>query len=156
MPNHRTLHTGREKLSEFLNRRIGFRAKRKFAALNRLPLPNFVCFEPERVWICYVRLAQVLHRNRDAGLAVTRSKRDPLSIDMKAPRLVAEDPHPLDFQVEDVDRERARLRELVSDFVLEPTNQPWGNRSMLFRDPDGNLINFFTPPSRSEREGGLK
>jgi len=62
----------------------------------------------------------------------------------------------LDFQVEDVDRERARLRELVSDFVLEPTNQPWGNRSMLFRDPDGNLINFFTPPSRSEREGGLK
>jgi predicted enzyme related to lactoylglutathione lyase len=60
----------------------------------------------------------------------------------------------LDFQVEDVDRERARLQELVSDFVLEPTNQPWGNRSMLFRDPDGNLINFFTPPSRDEREGG--
>jgi hypothetical protein len=22
---------------------------------------------------------------------------------------------------------------------------PWGNRSILFRDPDGNLINFFTP-----------
>jgi hypothetical protein len=22
---------------------------------------------------------------------------------------------------------------------------PWGNRSLLFRDPDGNLINFFTP-----------
>lgn len=62
----------------------------------------------------------------------------------------------LDFQVEDVDRERARLRELVSDFVLEPTDQPWGNRSMLFRDPDGNLINFFTPPNRDEREGGLK
>jgi hypothetical protein len=26
---------------------------------------------------------------------------------------------------------------------MEPTDQPWGNRSMLFRDPDGNLINFF-------------
>jgi hypothetical protein len=24
---------------------------------------------------------------------------------------------------------------------------PWGNRSLLFRDPDGNLINFFTPVS---------
>jgi hypothetical protein len=22
---------------------------------------------------------------------------------------------------------------------------PWGNRSLLFRDPDGNLVNFFTP-----------
>jgi hypothetical protein len=24
---------------------------------------------------------------------------------------------------------------------------PWGNRSLLFRDPDRNLINFFTPVS---------
>lgn len=59
----------------------------------------------------------------------------------------------LDFQVDDVDRERVRLRELVNDFVLEPTNQPWGNRSMLFRDPDGNLINFFAPIRRAEGEG---
>lgn len=22
---------------------------------------------------------------------------------------------------------------------------PWGNRSMLFRDPDGNLLNLFEP-----------
>jgi hypothetical protein len=22
---------------------------------------------------------------------------------------------------------------------------PWGNRSLMFRDPDGNLVNFFTP-----------
>ena len=50
----------------------------------------------------------------------------------------------LDFEVEDVDAERARLQPLVQQFVLEPTNQPWGNRSMLFRDPDGNLINFYT------------
>jgi catechol 2,3-dioxygenase-like lactoylglutathione lyase family enzyme len=51
----------------------------------------------------------------------------------------------LDFQVDNVDEERARLGETIREFVLEPTNQPWGNRSMLFRDPDGNLINFFTP-----------
>ena len=31
------------------------------------------------------------------------------------------------------------------NFVNEPTTLPWGNRSLLFRDPDGNLINFFTP-----------
>jgi len=51
----------------------------------------------------------------------------------------------LDFQVNDVDQERVRLRALVDQFVLEPTDQPWGSRSMLFRDPDGNLINFFSP-----------
>jgi hypothetical protein len=31
--------------------------------------------------------------------------------------------------------------------VLEPTTMPWGNRSLLFRDPDGNLVNLFTRPS---------
>jgi len=54
----------------------------------------------------------------------------------------------LDFQVADVDAERARLQDLVGSFVLDPTDQPWGNRSMLFRDPDGNLINFFAPINR--------
>ena len=49
----------------------------------------------------------------------------------------------LDFEVEDVDQERTRLQQIVREFVLEPTTQPWGNRSMLFRDPDGNLINVF-------------
>jgi uncharacterized glyoxalase superfamily protein PhnB len=58
----------------------------------------------------------------------------------------------LDFQVEDVDRERARLASMIKEFVLEPTNQPWGNRSMLFRDPDGNLINFFAPINRGQQE----
>lgn len=62
----------------------------------------------------------------------------------------------LDFQVEDVDRERERIRELVGEIVLEPTNQPWGNRSMMFRDPDGNLINFFAPIRRTAEREGLK
>ena len=46
----------------------------------------------------------------------------------------------LDFEVEDVDTERTRLEGVVVDWVLEPTTQPWGNRSMSFRDPDGNLV----------------
>ncbi|SEE06788.1 Uncharacterized conserved protein PhnB, glyoxalase superfamily [Rhizobiales bacterium GAS188] len=49
----------------------------------------------------------------------------------------------LDFEVEDVDAERLRLQAIVAEFVMEPKTQPWGNRSMLFRDPDGNLINMF-------------
>ena len=51
----------------------------------------------------------------------------------------------LEFFVADVDGEFVRLKEWVSEFVQEPTTMPWGNRSLLFRDPDGNLVNLFTP-----------
>lgn len=51
----------------------------------------------------------------------------------------------LDFLVDDVDAVYSGLREIVEDFVNEPTDMPWGNRSLLVRDLDGNLINFFTP-----------
>ena len=51
----------------------------------------------------------------------------------------------IEFRVDDVDSEYGRLKPLVSDWVQEPTTMPWGNRSILFRDPDGNLVNFFTP-----------
>jgi catechol 2,3-dioxygenase-like lactoylglutathione lyase family enzyme len=32
-----------------------------------------------------------------------------------------------------------------AEIVLPPTTMPWGNRSLLVRDPDGNLVNFFAP-----------
>lgn len=51
----------------------------------------------------------------------------------------------LDFEVEDVDAQFARLRPKIADWVQGPKTMPWGNRSILFRDPDGNLINMFTP-----------
>ncbi|MGW7352807.1 VOC family protein [Streptomyces sp. NPDC054784] len=51
----------------------------------------------------------------------------------------------VEFLVDDVDRVHANLAGLVTDFVTEPTTMPWGNRALLFRDPDGNLVNFFTP-----------
>jgi len=55
----------------------------------------------------------------------------------------------IEFLVEDVDVEYTRLRSAVTDaggtFVNEPTTMPWGNRSLLFRDPDGNLVNYFAP-----------
>ncbi|MFG2717739.1 VOC family protein [Streptomyces sp. NPDC048416] len=51
----------------------------------------------------------------------------------------------LEFRVEDVDSVHRALADVVEDFVQEPTTMPWGNRSLLLRDPDGNLVNFFTP-----------
>ena len=53
----------------------------------------------------------------------------------------------VEFLVENVDNVYGRIKDLTTDIVQEPTTMPWGNRSLLFRDPDGNLINFFTPVS---------
>ena len=49
----------------------------------------------------------------------------------------------LEFEVEDVDKEYARLLKLHVPIVKPPTTQPWGLRSVWFRDPDGNIVNFF-------------
>jgi catechol 2,3-dioxygenase-like lactoylglutathione lyase family enzyme len=52
----------------------------------------------------------------------------------------------VEFRVADVDADYARLATYLGDALVQaPTTMPWGNRSLLFRDPDGNLVNFFTP-----------
>jgi len=53
----------------------------------------------------------------------------------------------IEFLVENVDEDYERIKDLTNEIVQKPTTMPWGNRSLLFRDPDGNLINFFTPVS---------
>jgi catechol 2,3-dioxygenase-like lactoylglutathione lyase family enzyme len=51
----------------------------------------------------------------------------------------------LEFRVADVGQEYIRLQGIVEQWVKAPTTQPWGTRSIYFRDPDGNLVNFFVP-----------
>ena len=50
-----------------------------------------------------------------------------------------------EFQVDDVDGVHNSLSGDV-ECVMGPTDMPWGNRSMLLRDPDGNLVNIFSKP----------
>lgn len=57
----------------------------------------------------------------------------------------------LDFMVDDVDQEFERIDRLGVDWVLPPTTQPWGNRSMVFRDPEGNLVNIFSRPTAAQQ-----
>ena len=57
----------------------------------------------------------------------------------------------IEFRVDDVDREHERLTAFVDSWVQPPTTMPWGNRSILFRDPDGNLVNLFTPVTPEAR-----
>jgi catechol 2,3-dioxygenase-like lactoylglutathione lyase family enzyme len=51
----------------------------------------------------------------------------------------------LEFRVADPDVEYRRLGSLVKTWVRPPATQPWGTRSIYFRDPDGNLVDFFSP-----------
>jgi catechol 2,3-dioxygenase-like lactoylglutathione lyase family enzyme len=54
----------------------------------------------------------------------------------------------IEFRVADTDAIFAALAETLGNALVQPpTTMPWGNRSLLFRDPDGNLVNFFTPVS---------
>jgi len=50
----------------------------------------------------------------------------------------------LEFNVANVDLEYSRLQGIVRVWVKPPTTQPWGTRSIYFRDPDGNLVDFFS------------
>ena len=52
----------------------------------------------------------------------------------------------LDFLVPDVDATYEQVRSWAA-VVQAPTDLPWGNRSLLVRDPDGNLVNLFAPTS---------
>lgn len=52
----------------------------------------------------------------------------------------------IEFEVADVDGDFAGLQLGSDDVVLAPTTMPWGNRSALVRDPDGNVVNLFSRP----------
>ncbi|MET0402204.1 MAG: VOC family protein [Cystobacter sp.] len=55
----------------------------------------------------------------------------------------------IEFRVSDVDEVFRRLTDVIGDALVQPpTTMPWGNRSLLFRDPDGTLVNFFTPVTK--------
>jgi predicted enzyme related to lactoylglutathione lyase len=52
----------------------------------------------------------------------------------------------LDFQVDNIDRHYERVDRLCVTWIMPPTTQPWGRRSMMFRDPEGNLVNLCSAP----------
>ena len=51
----------------------------------------------------------------------------------------------IEFEVDDVDAVKRRLAADV-EIAMPPETMPWGNRSMLLRDPDGNVVNIFARP----------
>lgn len=51
----------------------------------------------------------------------------------------------LNFEVEDVDREHARLRAAGLPMLLDLRDEPFGQRHFITRDPNGVLIDVITP-----------
>jgi uncharacterized glyoxalase superfamily protein PhnB len=52
----------------------------------------------------------------------------------------------LEFQVGSLDQEYKRLQGHVKIWVKLPARTPWGTRSMYFRDPDGDLVDYYELP----------
>ncbi|MET7316672.1 VOC family protein [Streptomyces thermoviolaceus] len=77
-------------------------------------------------------------------LAVASERTVPLFAEGSA-RAAANHSAVIEFLVDDVDRVHKELADVVGEFVNGPATMPWGNRALLFRDPGGNLVDFFTP-----------
>ena len=57
----------------------------------------------------------------------------------------------VEFQVDDVDAEFARLKD-VAEVVHPPKLMPWGNRAAQFRDPEGTLVGLYTPVTDAAKQ----
>jgi len=74
--------------------------------------------------------AEALVRRFNAGAATAAANRSAI----------------LEYEVDDVEAALARMAG-TAEVVMAPTVMPWGNRSLLLRDPDGNLVNVFSRPT---------
>jgi len=49
----------------------------------------------------------------------------------------------IEFQVDDADLAFERILQIGAPIIKQPTTYPWGRRAVWFRDPDGNIVNFY-------------
>ena len=55
----------------------------------------------------------------------------------------------IELEVDDVEAIQTRIVSTkLAEIVQQPTLMPWGNQSMLVRDPDGAIVNLFSRPKR--------
>jgi catechol 2,3-dioxygenase-like lactoylglutathione lyase family enzyme len=109
-----------------LDRMLDFYGRLTGAPVDR-PVPDF---------------AEIRTANGTLALGSTRTVAllGPGSVEPSANRSVI-----IELLVDDVDATFASLEPWVTTFVGGPTTMPWGNRSLLLRDPDGHLVNLFSP-----------
>lgn len=129
----------------------------KFASV-RLVLHDFECllaYYTKLSGIEAVRLVEEFAELRtDGAVLVISSERLIQQFNAGAAKAAANRSAIMEFQVDDVDSVCVRLSDAAVEFVMMPTIMPWGNRSMLLRDPDGNLVNVFSKP-KMQGEGSV-
>tara|TARA_R110002124_G_scaffold63350_42_gene173487 strand:- start:7761 stop:8135 length:375 start_codon:yes stop_codon:yes gene_type:complete len=111
-----------------IDRLIAFYAQLSGQAANRLA-PEFVEFRFEGATLAITTERMIAQFN--GGAAVAAANHSAM----------------LEFMVEDVDAVLAGLGDADLDIAMAPADMPWGNRSMLLRDPDGNVVNIFARKS---------
>ena len=55
------------------------------------------------------------------------------------------------FLVDDVDAEAKRLSAAGAEILAEPTDRPWGHRTLHVEDPDGNVVELAKEIARTDR-----
>jgi uncharacterized glyoxalase superfamily protein PhnB len=50
----------------------------------------------------------------------------------------------IEFEVDNIDAEYQRLQNLSVEWVQELTTLPWEMRAFYIRDPEGNIVNFYS------------
>jgi len=108
-----------------IDRLIAFYGKLIGVEANRLA-PDFAEFRFGAVALAIS--SERLIEKFNAGAAVAASNRSAM----------------IEFAVEDVDVVLADLGPETLDMAMPPSDMPWGNRSMLLRDPEGNVVNVFS------------
>jgi uncharacterized glyoxalase superfamily protein PhnB len=126
----------RSKAMQFASVRLVTRDVDRLAAFYRLitsvepdrPTPQFANFQFGSFALAIS--AETVVQQFNAGAAIAAANRSAI----------------IEFQVDDVDAFHARLSGEV-DVAMLPATMPWGNRSMLLRDPGGNVVNIFARPT---------
>lgn len=79
-----------------------------------------------------------------ASVGFSRRRFAGFGADEAMPRACAPGQMILDFRADDADVEYPRIAAMGVEWVMPPKTQPWGSRSMIFRDPEGHLVNVFS------------
>lgn len=112
-----------------IDRLVAFYGRLTSKEANR-PAPDFAEFRFDAVVLAISSERLIARFN--AGAAVAASNRSAM----------------IEFEVDDVDAALTVLGPDTLDIAMAPSDMPWGNRSMLLRDPDGNVVNVFSRQRR--------
>src|SRR5258708_9260055 len=89
-----------KKLRECVDRSVRSRPESIFAPFDWLPFAHFISFKTKGSRVGHARFTQVLHLDRDVGLAILRAKRDSLPVNVEFARLLSQRANACDLEID--------------------------------------------------------